>query len=367
MINEFLKISHQHYFGNTALQYAWFIGIILLGLLFLRFFSRTISRFLFKFFKKFAADVNGEKFVELLVKPLELLISVSIVYWAISQLSYPFEEIIFKRKQSTLTYFDVIDKVYLFLLLFSITWTFLRIIDFVALVFSYRASLTESKSNDQLVPFVKELVKIVTYIIAVFVMLGLVFRINVLTLITGLGIGGIAVALAAKDSLENLFGSFTIFIDKPFVVGDLVKIDGIEGNIEKVGFRSTQIRSINQSIITVPNKKMIDGALENLTLRNARRVKFSIGLNYETPASSLKNIIEEINALLKTNTNYNEESIAIFEEFGEFSMNIMVVYFLEMMEYNEYLQVKEKINFAIAEIVYKNGASFIHPGRALIQ
>ena len=87
---------------------------------------------------------------------------------------------------------------------------------------------------------------------------------------------------------------------------------------------------------------------------------------YETPAATLKKIVEEINTLLKTKTNDNEESIAIFEEFGEFSMNIMVVYFLEMMEYNEYLQVKEKINFDIAEIVYKNGASFIHPGRAVI-
>jgi MscS family membrane protein len=236
----------------------------------------------------------------------------------------------------------------------------------VALVFSYRGSLTTSKTDDQLIPFVKELVKIVTYIIAVFVVLGLVFKINVLTLIAGLGIGGIAVALAAKDSLENLFGSFTIFIDKPFVVGDLVKIDGIEGNIEKVGFRSTQIRSVNMSIITLPNKKMIDGALENLTLRNFRRIKFSIGLSYETPAPIVKKIVEEINDLLKTNTNYNEDSIAIFEEFGEFSMNIMVVYFLEMMEYNEYLQRKEKINFAIADIVSKNGASFIHPGRAVI-
>lgn len=366
MINEFLKISNQHYFGNTALQYVWFVGIIIFGLLFLRFFSRTLSKLLFKFFKKFAADVNGEKFVELLVKPLELLISVSIVYWAISQLTYPFEEIIFKRKQSSLTYFDVIDKVYLFLLLFSITWVFLRIIDFVALVFSYRASLTESKSDDQLVPFVKELVKIVTYIIAVFVLLGLVFEINVLTLITGLGIGGIAVALAAKDSLENLFGSFTIFIDKPFVVGDLVKIDGIEGNIEKVGFRSTQIRSINKSIITVPNKKMIDGALENLTLRNFRRIKFSIGLTYETPAATVKKIVEEINALLKTTTNYNEDSIAIFEEFGEFSMNIMVIYFVEMMDYNQYLQVREKINFSITSIVYQNGASFAYPTRTVI-
>jgi MscS family membrane protein len=111
---------------------------------------------------------------------------------------------------------------------------------------------------------------------------------------------------------------------------------------------------------------MIDGALENLTLRNFRRIKFSIGLSYETPAATLKKIVEEINVLLKTNTNDNEESIAIFEEFGEFSMNIMVVYFLEMMEYNEYLQRKEKINFAIADIVSKNGASFTYPTHTVI-
>ncbi len=365
-MNNFQNFCNQIYAGNSVSQYLWFCGIVLFGLALLRFFSRSASRLLFKLFKRFAADVKGEKFVELLVKPIELLIIVTLFYWAINQLTYPFSYTFFQRKGNIITYLDIIDKLFIFFIIISIIWVFLRIIDFVALVFAYKASLTESKADDQLVPFVKELAKIITCIIGVFVLLGMVFEINVLTLIAGLGIGGIAVALAAKDSLENLFGSFTIFLDKPFVVGDLVRVDNIEGHIEKVGFRSTQIRSIDKSIITVPNKKMIDNALENLTLRNFRRVKFSIGLTYDTSSEQMKKILTEINILIKESNHLSSDSIAIFEEFGDFSLRIMVLYFIEMVEYNEYLEIKENVNFKITEIVYKNGSSFAYPTRMVI-
>ena len=333
------KLFQQEVFGNSVEQYAWFIGILFFGFIFLRVFSRFFSRLLFKLFKKFSAEVKIDKFVELLVRPIELLLIATIIFWALNQLSYPLHEILFKRKKSEITYFDVIDKLYLFFVIVSINWIILRIIDFVALVFAYKASLTDTKSDDQLVLFIRELSKILVIIVGSFVMLGMVFEINVLTLITGLGIGGIAVALAAKDSLENLFGSFTIFIDKPFVVGDLVKVEGIEGTVEKVGFRSTQIRSTDRSIITLPNKKMIDGALENLTLRNFRRVKFTVGLTYATTPENMKKIVADINELINNHPNMNEEGVAVFEEFGDYSLRLMVLYFIEMMDYYEYLKI----------------------------
>ncbi len=360
------KIMQQEFFGNTISQYAWFLGILLIGFIFLRFFSRFLSRMLFKVFKRFSAEVKIDKFVELLVKPIELLLIATIVYWAINQLEYPLQEILFKRKKSTITYFDVIDKLYVFFVILSVFWILLRIVDFIALVFEYKASLTDTKSDDQLVLFIRELVKILIIIIGVFVMLGMVFEINVLTLITGLGIGGIAVALAAKDSLENLFGSFTIFIDKPFVVGDLVKVDNIEGTVEKVGFRSTQIRGTDRSIVTLPNKAMIDGALENLTLRNFRRVKFTIGITYDTDAETIRKIVAEINELLRNHPNMNEEGIAVFEEFGDYSLRLMVLYFIEMMDYYEYLKIKEEMNYSIAAIVHKHGSTFAYPTRTII-
>lgn len=360
------KILEQVYFGNSLKQYLWFLGILILGFIFLRFFSRFSSRMMFKLFKRFSAEVKIEKFVELLVKPVELLLISTLIYTALHQLGYPLDEVIFQRKKLDVTYFDVIDKLYVFFLIVSIFWMLLRIVDFVALVFEYKASLTDTKSDDQLVLFVRELVKILIVIVGVFVLLGSVFEINVLTLITGLGIGGIAVALAAKDSLENLFGSFTIFIDKPFVVGDLVKVDGIEGTIEKVGFRSTQIRSTDRSIITVPNKKMIDSALENLTLRNFRRVKFSLGLTYNTSPEAMKKILDEINVLINAHPKMKEEGVAVFEEFGDFSLKLMVLYFVEMTDYYEYLKIKEQTNFEIIKIVEKHGSSMAYPTRTII-
>lgn len=361
-----MNVLSIEYFGNTLEQYLWFSGILVIGFIFLRLISKILSRLFFKLFQKFAAEVKGEKFVELLLKPIEFLLTISIIYLAINQLDFPLHEQLFKRKNSVVQFIDVIDKLFVLFVIIAFNWMLLRIIDFIALVWAYKASLTESKSDDQLVPFVRELLKILAIIIGVFVILGMVFEINVLTLITGLGIGGIAVALAAKDSLENLFGSFTIFLDKPFVVGDLVKVDGIEGTIEKVGFRSTQIRSMDKSIITVPNKKMIDNALENLTLRNFRRVKFSLGLTYNTSPEKLKLIVDEINELINTHPNIKEESVAIFEEFGEYSLRLMVLYFIEMMEYYPYLKIKEEINYKISEIVQKHGSEFAFPTRTII-
>ncbi len=252
--------------------------------------SRVLSQLLFKLFKKFADEVKMETFIALLLKPIEFFITLSSLYLAVNQLKHPLDVAVFHyhkvvdkiKVPQEFTLGELLDKVFLFLIILSFFWIILRIIDFVAHVFMYRAAKSDNKADDQLVPFLKELFKFIIYFIGFFVLLGYVFEVNALSLITGLGIGGIAIALAAKESLENLIGSFTIFMDKPFTVGDLVKVDGVEGTIEKVGFRSTVLRSTDKTTIVIPNRAMIDGVLENLTRRNYRRVKFNIGIVYET-------------------------------------------------------------------------------------
>jgi MscS family membrane protein len=256
--------------------------------------------------------------------------------------------------------------VFMLLMIIALFWILLRIIDFVAHVFAYRATLTVSKEDDQLVPFVKELIKISTIAIAFFVVLGYVFEINVLTLITGLGIGGIAIALAAKESLENLLGSFTIFVDKPFVVGDFVKVAGVEGTVEKVGFRSTRIRTSEKSLVTMPNKKMIDTALENMTVRNYRRIKFTVGLTYNTSVEDIKGIAKKITDYINSHEKTDNDAIVTFENFGASSLDLQVLYYIEMMEYNPYLKVKEEINFKIVDIVQQSGGNFAFPTQTVI-
>jgi MscS family membrane protein len=352
--------------GNTVQAYFMFAGIILIGLLLKRFVSRVASQLLFKLFKKFANEVKIETFIALLLKPFEFFITLTTLYLAVNQLQHPLELAIFhyhKVGGETLEQFtlgELLDKTFLFLIILSFFWIILRIIDFVAHVFMYRAIKSENNADHQLVPFLKELFKFIIYFIGFFVLLGYVFEVNALSLITGLGIGGIAIALAAKESLENLIGSFTIFIDKPFTVGDLVKVDGVEGTIEKVGFRSTVLRSTDKTTIIIPNRAMIDGVLENLTRRNYRRVKFNIGITYETDSDKIKHIINDINQFLDKNPHTTDNSVT-FDSFADSALNIQVLYLVENIEFNNYLKVKEEVNFRIIDIVHQHGSDFAYP------
>lgn len=363
------EFLNQIVLGNTIKSYLLFIGIILFGLILKRLVSKLISKLLFTFFSRFTKEIKVDKFLELLIKPVEFLIMIIVLYLAVNQLSYPLDVVIFKRtidkSPYTITIIDVLDKIFLFLMVFSAFRILLRIIDFISHVFEYRASLTESKTDDQLVPFLRELSKIVTIILGVFVVMGAVFNMNVATIIAGLGIGGLAIALAAQDTLQNLLGSFTIFADKPFIVGDLVHVANYDAVVEKVGFRSTTVRTLDKTLVIIPNKKMIDNPLENLTLRNLRRVKFTVGVLYGTPATTIKKITDEIKAYLDEHHETSMDTIVVFDAFGDSSLDIMILYYIEIVDYAIYMHIKEEINYKVMEIVLSNGADFAFPSRTL--
>lgn len=363
-----VSFFEQIFWGNTIKQYIIVAAIILIGLFFKRIVSRILSQLIFKLFKKFADQVNSETFIALLLKPIEFFISLSTLYIAINQLKHPLDVTFFNYKKTidkvkvnqTFTIGEFVDKIFLFLIILSVFWIVLRIIDFIAHVLLVRAAKTKNKADDQLVPFIKELLKFIVAFIGFFVLLGYVFEVNAVSLITGLGIGGIAIAMAAKESLENLLGSFLIFMDKPFTVGDVVRVDGIEGTIERVGFRSTVLRSTDKTTYVIPNRSMIDGVLENLTMRNARRVKFDIGLTYETSSENIKKIISEIEKHLKEHPGITDSTVAL-DSFGDSSLNVQVIYLVPMKKDLDLIKIKEQVNFGIIEIVAKNGSEFAYP------
>lgn len=367
-------IFDQIFWGNTVKAYCLFGGILLFGLIFKRIVSKLLSKLLFKLFSSFSSKSHDDAFVALLVKPIEAFILLTTLYLSINQLKHPLEVTIFHyskligkvKEQIPVSLGDCIDRIFLFMIILSIFWIILRIIDFISHVLLYKASLTDNKSDDQLVPFLKELFKTVVIFIGFFTLLGFVFEVNVLTLITGLGIGGIAIALAAKESLENLIGSFTIFLDKPFVVGDLVKVDGVEGTVEKVGFRSTRIRTSEKTMATIPNRGMIDGVLENLSLRNSRKVSFIIGLTYETNSDSLRKIITEIESYINQHNGTNDDGNASFKSFGDSGLNVEVNYFVTTLVFSEFLKIRQEINLEIMDIVMRNKSDFAYPTQRLI-
>ena len=177
-------------------------------------------------------------------------------------------------------------------------------------------------------PLVKEVVKILLWAIGFFWILGSVFNVNIPALITGLGIGGVAIALAAKESVENFFASFTILTDKPFTSGDSIRLGSVEGQVEKVGFRSTRLRSNDGSLFIVPNKNLIGDNLENLTERHSRRVKTVVNIQYGVTYEKLQETIASLEKMLKEKDFLIDTNEVVLEQFNENSFALNVIYYL---------------------------------------
>ena len=356
METEFLQIE---FLSNTLLDYSWFIGAILVGLLFKKLISKYLSHLLFKIVGKKGAEVGIDKFDALLTKPIGFFIMLSIIYLGSSHINYP--EVWNLAPENEVGLKMLINKGFSLIYVYSIFWIFLKVIDFIGLILNKRAEATENKMDDQLIPFIVEIAKIITYIFALVIVMGNVFEVDITALAAGLGIGGIALAMASKESLENLLGSFTIFFDQPFTVGDTVTVGTVTGTVEKVGFRSTRIRTFDKSLVTVPNKKMIDAELDNLGMRPVRRVKFNIGLTYETAPEQIKAIVTDIQAMINQHPKTNQEGKVRFQEFGSSSLDILVMYFVDSPKWNDLIDVKEDVNYKIMEIVKKHNSDFAFP------
>ena len=365
MDTQFLQTE---FLGNTLQDYCWFLGAILLGLLFKKLFSRYLSRLLYKVIGKKDNEIGVEKFNELLTKPIGLFIMLSIIYLGASHIQYPPSWNLGNVEEFGLKM--MVSKVYALTYVISIFWILLKVIDYVGLILFARAEKTENKMDDQLIPFIIEIAKILTYIFALFIIMGNVFDVNITALATGLGIGGIALAMASKESLENLLGSFTIFFDRPFTVGDMVTVGSVTGRVEKVGFRSTRIRTLDRSLVTVPNKKMIDAELDNLGMRPIRRVKFSVGLTYHTSIEQIKKIVADMQTMIDNHprtTNAegkkskDKEGKVRFDEFGDSSLNIFVLYYVDSPKWADLIDVRQDVNYKIMEIVKKHNSDFAFP------
>lgn len=363
--NQLEQFLNQRVLGNKVENILWFAGILLFGLLLRKVFALLLSKILFRLIKKESENLPLTDFLKLLRRPVEMLILLIIVYTAFSVLRYPPQWHLVPSSRFGLRM--IVLKLYQVLMIISMTWIVMNALSFFILVLGRRASSRVSPLlNEQLLPFLKEVVKVFLVIFSFIIALKVIFRLDVGSIIAGLGIGGLAVALAAKESLENLFASFTIFLDRPFIAGDMVQVGNIQGTIEKVGFRSTRIRTLDKSFLTVPNKMMIDQALDNLTQRKLRRARFMVNLTYDTTSEQIKAICEDIRELLANHEMTKaEKSFVWFSEFGESSLNILILYFASTPDWAEFNAVKEEVNFKIIQAVEKHGATFAFPTRTL--
>ncbi len=351
------------YFENTIGDYTWCVGIIIFALIIKQPLIKLISRLIHRSIKKLAEGVAVKRLEELEKGPLNYLIMLLALYIGVNQLVYPAAWDLAPSHE--FGWRMLLEKTFHLALVFSITWALLRMVDFIGIVFEHRASLTESKLDDQLVGFLKDILKIFILVMSVFFALASVFEMNIATLIGGLGIGGLAVALAAKETLENLLGSVTIFLDKPFVIGDLVRIGEIAGHVETIGLRSTKIRTLEKSLISVPNKKMVDAELDNVTERTFWRMRFAIGVLYSTRAEDIRNIIDQSMSFITAHPEIEEGPLVKLDSFNSSSIDILYNILVKTNDWEVYMKVKEEVHFKIMEIVQNNNTDFAFPSTSV--
>lgn len=348
---------NREFLGNALSQYLLAALILLVGAALRQLLSRLLSKVLFRLTKRYTAGVSEPELHNLLIQPLSVLLFLVTVYVAFGVLRYPMPPNAVPNAEP----WPKVALLRVFLLGFiaTITWVVLRLVDFALLVVRRRNELHETPSgtrlDSQFLPFAKDLLKVLVIIIGLMVVLGEVFGVNVTALIGGLGIGGLAVAFAAKESLENLIASFTIFLDQPFGVGDLVTVGGVSGTVEKIGFRSTRLRTAEKSYVTVPNKSMIDKPLDNLSLRTSRRVGFSLIFDQRTTSAQLHAIIAGSIAAMQEHALVTKDVQMKFNALTPAGKEVTVQYFVETTSYDEYLDVKEDLNYRIVEMVEQHG------------
>ena len=183
----------------------------------------------------------------------------------------------------------------------------------------------------------------------------------------GLGVGGLAVALAARDSLANLLGSILIMIEKPFRVGHQIRVSGTEGTVEDVGFRSTRIRTLDNSLISIPNNTVVNATVENLSLRVMRRQRLTIQVTYDTSREKLEELVAGIKQLITDHPLTSKTNFYVrFNDFGESSLNILVYFYIETTDRSTELEVREQVLLQIMDLAKRLTIDFAFPTRTLV-
>jgi len=244
-------------------------------------------------------------------------------------------------------------------------WTIYRLVDVICEYWAERAKGTETKLDDILVPLVRRTLKLTVLV------LGLVFIASRLTpnlwsIFAGLSIGSLAVGFAAKDSIENLFGTFTVLMDKPFALGDWIQIGDIDGNVEEVGFRSTRIRTFYNSLITVPNSQFISSPVDNYGARRYRRVKTMLSLTYDTPPEKIEAFCEGIRQIILNHPYTRKDYFHVYlNEFAGSSLNVLLYCFHEAPDWSTELRERHRLYLDVIRLAEKLKISFAFPTQTL--
>ncbi len=332
--------------ANLILAILVFLFILVLR----KFFTLIVIVFL-QNLTKYTKSYHDDKIISALKQPLRFTFIIVGIHL--------FFLLIFKET-------DTIKNILNTLVVYTVFWAILSILEALRGVIY---GITDKFNHDlskEMGNFILAILKILIMGVGLGAMLQ-VWGINVTALVASLGIGGLAFALAAKDTAANLFGSFSLLADKSIRIGEWIKVDSVEGVVEDVGMRTTKIRSFQKSLITVPNSIVANHPIENFSRRGIRRIKMHIGLTYSTNSEQITKIMAELKEMLKGHEGISQsDSLMVnFDTFGDSSLNIFIYTFTKTANWAKYLEIREDINLQIMKIVEDNGSSFAFPSQSI--
>lgn len=342
-MNDFLNYI---WFDNTVRNYLIVAAIIVAAWLLNRFLAHNVANLIFPFIQKSWPAVERRTFKALIVRPLGSFLAILISLTALNVLTYP--------SILNVDFFGNSLKAILqgagsIILIFTFIRLLIRVVEFIGIILQIKAARTMDMTDDQLIVFFKDLFRAILYVVGFLLILRVSFKYDISSVLTGLSILGAAIALAMKESLESLIASFIIFFDKPFSTGDTVKVQNITGAIEKVGLRSTRIRTDQKTFVTIPNKQMVDGVLDNLSRRTQRKAEWRFELEATTPLDKVKNFVEGVKSILQKNN--IEHASVNFSDINSNGLIITVDFFTEVIPQDDFNALKMQINYSILQLL----------------
>ncbi|MEX1188222.1 MAG: mechanosensitive ion channel family protein [Bacteroidia bacterium] len=323
--------TNQKFLGIKAWQYVGFFILILLAFILHKIFTWIIEILTRRLIQSSHVSKEFRIAIHKMAIPISYLVLVQVIDWLFPSLMLP-PNVAYYFALS----FKIIEPIFLTIALY-------RLVDVFSLIMKARAEKTETSLDDQLVPLFRKTAKV--FVIG----FGLVYLLNNLNfnltaLIAGVSIGGLAFALAAQDTIKNMFGSLMIFIDRPFQIGDLVSLEGTLGTIEEVGFRSTRVRTPANSLVSVPNGKVVDMVIDNLGMRVYRRFQTNISLTYDTPVELIETYVEGLRQIILSHPQTNKENFEVhLNDMAASSLNVFVNIFFFDEGFSSELKARHEI------------------------
>jgi MscS family membrane protein len=350
---------NQEILSNPLKSYLIIIGVLIITMALKRAVSRFFASLIYTWIDKKNHSELRKTHVHRLIIPIERFLIFLVAIVALYELHFPAAWNLHIYKFTLQEAMESVTKLIFIILFIRVC---LRTLEFISIILEEKAKLSKDQTDDQLVLFFRDFFKVILYIIGLLMILHYVFNENIGNLVTSLSIVGAAVALSMRESLENIIASFIIFFDKPFTVGDLVKVNNFTGTIEKIGLRSTRIRTQDKTYISVPNKQMVDTIVDNISLRTERKIEMDLQLHVSTSAESIKAFAQYLRSFIAKIPAINNSFVFVAETGKQFHSIHVECYVGLQTDLINFQLLREQINIAAIDYAHQHKIVFADKG-----